>query len=51
MIKGIFHAAKTEDIIKQEFFITYLNKQPEPFIIDRVSCILANRKCDKWRDF
>ncbi|GFU65912.1 transposon Tf2-6 polyprotein [Trichonephila clavipes] len=42
--KGHFSSAKTEEIVKREFFIPNLSKQVQNVIINCVSCILANKK-------
>ncbi|GFU10811.1 transposon Tf2-6 polyprotein [Trichonephila clavipes] len=41
--KGHFSSAKTEEIVKREFFIPNLSKQVQNVIINCVSCILANK--------
>ncbi|GFU68580.1 transposon Tf2-9 polyprotein [Trichonephila clavipes] len=45
--KGHFSSAKTEEIVKREFFIPNLSKQVQNVIINCVPCILANKKCGK----
>ncbi|GFX53705.1 transposon Tf2-9 polyprotein [Trichonephila clavipes] len=42
--KGHFSSAKTEEIVKREFFIPNLSKQVQNVIINCVPCILANKK-------
>ncbi|GFW77668.1 hypothetical protein TNCV_133591 [Trichonephila clavipes] len=49
--KGHFSSAKTEEIVKREFFIPNLSKQVQNVIINCVSCILANKKCGKKEGF
>ncbi|GFV57633.1 pro-Pol polyprotein [Trichonephila clavipes] len=49
--KGHFSSAKTEEIVKREFFIPNLSKQVQNVIINCVSCILANKKCGKKDGF
>ncbi|GFW94749.1 transposon Tf2-6 polyprotein [Trichonephila clavipes] len=48
---GHFSSAKTEEIVKREFFIPNLSKQVQNVIINCVSCILANKKCGKKEGF
>ncbi|GFX41018.1 transposon Tf2-8 polyprotein [Trichonephila clavipes] len=48
--KGHFSSAKTEEIVKREFFIPNLSKQVQNVIINCVSCILANKKCGKKKE-
>ncbi|GFY54462.1 transposon Tf2-6 polyprotein [Trichonephila inaurata madagascariensis] len=45
--KGHFSSAKTEEIIKREFFIPNLSKLVQNVIINCVPCILANKKSGK----
>ncbi|GFT78224.1 transposon Tf2-9 polyprotein [Trichonephila clavipes] len=45
--KGHFSVAKTEEIVKQEFFFPNLNKLSQQVIANCVPCILANRKSGK----
>jgi len=45
--KGHFGAAKTEDLLKQEFFIPQARKHIEHVIANCVECILVNRKRGK----
>ncbi|GFS58341.1 transposon Tf2-9 polyprotein [Trichonephila clavipes] len=49
--KGHFSAAKTEEVVKQEFFIPNLNKLAQQVIANCVPCILANRKSGKREGF
>ncbi|GFV18722.1 hypothetical protein TNCV_4756091 [Trichonephila clavipes] len=49
--KGHFSSAKTEEIVKREFFIPNLSKQVQNVIINCESCILANKKCGKKEGF
>ncbi|GFX81975.1 hypothetical protein TNCV_2571741 [Trichonephila clavipes] len=49
--KGHFSSAKTEEIVKRDFFIPNLSKQVQNVIINCVSCILANKKCGKKEGF
>ncbi|GFY19898.1 transposon Tf2-11 polyprotein [Trichonephila clavipes] len=49
--KGHFSSAKTEEIVKREFFIPNLRKQVQNVIINCVSCILANKKSGKKEGF
>ncbi|GFW44011.1 hypothetical protein TNCV_997761 [Trichonephila clavipes] len=48
--RGHFSSAKTEEIVKREFFIPNLSKQVQNVIINCVPCILANKKCGKKKD-
>ncbi|GBN44773.1 Transposon Tf2-8 polyprotein [Araneus ventricosus] len=49
--KGHFSAAKTEGVVKQEFFIPNLNKQVQNVIVNCVPCILTNKKSGKKDGF
>ncbi|GFW65480.1 hypothetical protein TNCV_1776241 [Trichonephila clavipes] len=49
--KGHFSSAKTEEIVKREFFIPNLSKQVQNVIINCVPCILANKKCGEKKGF
>ncbi|GFY19521.1 hypothetical protein TNCV_4646941 [Trichonephila clavipes] len=49
--KGHFSSAKTEEIVKREFFVPNLSKQVQNVIINCVHCILANKKCGKKEGF
>ncbi|GFT90524.1 transposon Tf2-6 polyprotein [Trichonephila clavipes] len=49
--KGHFSSAKTEEIVKREFFIPNLSKQVQNVIFNCVSCIKANKKCGKKEGF
>ncbi|GFX34169.1 hypothetical protein TNCV_2072061 [Trichonephila clavipes] len=49
--KGHFPCAKTEEIVKREFFIPNLSKKIQNVIINCVSCILANKKSGKKEGF
>ncbi|GFY54922.1 transposon Tf2-6 polyprotein [Trichonephila inaurata madagascariensis] len=49
--KGHFSVAKTEEVVKQEFFIPNLNKLAQQVIANCVPCILANRKLGKREGF
>ncbi|GFU76310.1 hypothetical protein TNCV_2169741 [Trichonephila clavipes] len=49
--KGHFSSAKTEEIVKREFFIPNLSKRVQNMIINCVPCILANKKCGKKEGF
>ncbi|GFY74414.1 transposon Tf2-6 polyprotein [Trichonephila inaurata madagascariensis] len=49
--KGHFSVAKTEEVVKQEFFIPNLNKLAQQLIANCVPCILANRKSGKREGF
>ncbi|GFY47036.1 transposon Tf2-6 polyprotein [Trichonephila inaurata madagascariensis] len=49
--KGHFSSAKTEEIVKREFFIPNLSKQVQNVIINYVPCILANKKRGKIEGF
>ncbi|GFW36412.1 transposon Tf2-6 polyprotein [Trichonephila clavipes] len=47
----IHEKAKTEKVVKQEFFIPNLNKLAQQVIANCVPCILANRKSGKRKGF
>ncbi|GBM76597.1 Transposon Tf2-9 polyprotein [Araneus ventricosus] len=49
--KGHFSAAKTEGVVKQEFFIPNLSKQVQNVIVNCVPCILTNKKSGKKDGF
>ncbi|GFV87085.1 hypothetical protein TNCV_5113031 [Trichonephila clavipes] len=49
--KRHFSSAKTEEIVKREFFIPNLGKQVQDVIINCVSCILANKKSGEKEGF
>ncbi|GFS55955.1 hypothetical protein TNCV_2564271 [Trichonephila clavipes] len=49
--KGQFSVAKTEEVDKQEFFMSNLNKLAQQVIANCVPCILANRKSGKREGF
>ncbi|GBM26401.1 Transposon Tf2-6 polyprotein [Araneus ventricosus] len=49
--KGHFSAAKTEGVVKQEFFIPNLSKQVQNVILNCVPCILTNKKSGKKDGF
>ncbi|GFY40804.1 hypothetical protein TNIN_218901 [Trichonephila inaurata madagascariensis] len=49
--KGHFSVAKTEEVVKQEFFIPNLNKLAQQVIANCVPCILANSKSGKREGF
>ncbi|GFT61269.1 transposon Tf2-6 polyprotein [Trichonephila clavipes] len=49
--KGHFSVAKTEEVVKQEFFIPNLNKLAQKVIVSSVPCDLANRKSGKREGF
>ncbi|GBO39603.1 Transposon Tf2-9 polyprotein [Araneus ventricosus] len=49
--KGHFSAAKTEGVVKQEFFIPNLSKQVQNVIFNCVPCILTNKKSGKKDGF
>ncbi|GBO32305.1 Transposon Tf2-8 polyprotein [Araneus ventricosus] len=49
--KGHFSAAKTEGVVKQEFFIPNLSKQVQNVIVNCVPCILNNKKSGKKDGF
>ncbi|GBN22530.1 Transposon Tf2-6 polyprotein, partial [Araneus ventricosus] len=49
--KGHFSAAKTEGVVKQEFFIPNLSKQVQNVIVNCVPCILTNKKRGKKDGF
>ncbi|GIY15933.1 hypothetical protein CDAR_510641 [Caerostris darwini] len=45
--KGHFSAAKTEEVVKQEFFIPNLDNLTLKVIANCVPCILSNKKCGR----
>ena len=45
--RGHFAVLKTEDVVKQEFYIPNLRKKIEMFVANHIDCILNNRKRDK----
>ncbi|GIX85121.1 hypothetical protein CDAR_94141 [Caerostris darwini] len=45
--KGHFSAAKTEEVVKQEFFIPNLDNLTRKVIANCVPCILSNKKCGR----
>ncbi|GBN28082.1 Transposon Tf2-9 polyprotein [Araneus ventricosus] len=49
--KGHFSAAKTEGVVKQEFFIPNFSKQVQNVIVNCVPCILTNKKSGKKDGF
>ncbi|GBM97294.1 Transposon Tf2-6 polyprotein [Araneus ventricosus] len=49
--KGHFSAAKTEGVVKQEFFIPNLSIQVQNVIVNCVPCILTNKKSGKKDGF
>ncbi|GFY70398.1 hypothetical protein TNIN_25881 [Trichonephila inaurata madagascariensis] len=49
--KGHFSVAKTEEVVKLEFFIPNLNNHAQQVIANCVPCILANRKSGKREGF
>ncbi|GBM81579.1 Pro-Pol polyprotein [Araneus ventricosus] len=49
--KGHFSAAKTEGVVKQEFFIPNLSKQVQNVTVNCVPCILTNKKSGKKDGF
>ncbi|GFV28446.1 transposon Tf2-6 polyprotein [Trichonephila clavipes] len=49
--KGHFSVAKTQEVVKQEFFIPNLNKLAQQVITNCVPCIQANRKSGKREEF
>ncbi|GFY05436.1 hypothetical protein TNCV_961311 [Trichonephila clavipes] len=48
---GHFSVGKTEEIVKQEFFIPNLSNVVKKVIVDCVPCILANKKTGKKEGF
>ncbi|GFW30882.1 transposon Tf2-8 polyprotein [Trichonephila clavipes] len=48
---GHFSVAKTEEIVKQEFFIPNLTNVVKKVIVNCVPCILANKKTGKMEGF
>ena len=48
---GHFAAAKTEEIVKREFFINKLKDKVQNCIRNCIECILGNKKEGKRKDY